>query len=341
MASVEVRSIRKSFQEGRPILDSVSFSAEDGEFVSLLGASGCGKTTLLRVIAGLERAEAGTVRIGGREVGPLSPKERDVAMVFQSYALYPHLSVERNIAVGLELRGTAAAEAAARVREAAAMLGLSQLLTRRPSELSGGQRQRVALARALVRRPQLFLLDEPLSNLDALLRDKTRGELRLLFKRAKGTVLYVTHDQVEAMTMSDRILLLDKGRVQQFGTPEEIYERPANAFVASFVGAPPMNLLDEEKAADAGLCAAGKRRVLGIRPDKVAVSGAAAPGFVEAAVVLAEPTGPHTVLTLDCAGLSLRAVVPSWERGRARAYVALPGEARHHFDRESGARIEN
>ncbi|MCR4295324.1 MAG: ABC transporter ATP-binding protein, partial [Elusimicrobia bacterium] len=307
MAEVRVEDIRKSFAGGKPVLDGVSFTVADGEFVSLLGPSGCGKTTLLRIIAGLEYADSGRLSIGGREVSDVPPKDRDIAFVFQNYALYPHLTVGENVAMGLKLRGTPAPEIARRTADAAARLGLEPLLERRPAALSGGQRQRVALARALVREPRAFLLDEPLSNLDAVLRERTRGELKLLFKRAKGTVVYVTHDQVEAMTMSDRVVLLNEGKLQQIGTPEEIYRRPANVYVATFLGAPPMNIVPRAEAESSGLFGvlpAGELLV-GVRPEEVAVGSGR-----EAAVVLVEPVGSHTILTLDAGGASLRAVVP-------------------------------
>ena len=340
MAEVEVRNLRKSFELGMTCLGGVSFTARDGEFVALLGASGCGKTTLLRIIAGLEQPDSGRVLIGGREVSGLSPKDRDIAMVFQNYALYPHLNVRENIAMGLKLRGVPSGEIERRVLDASRMLGLSELLSRRPAALSGGQRQRVALGRALVRQPKAFLLDEPLSNLDAVLREKTRGELKLLFKRVRGTVIYVTHDQVEAMTMADRIVVLEAGCIQQAGSPEEIYRRPANAFVATFLGAPPMNLFPEDQAAALGLLPQGARRLAGIRPEDVLVSQAPRDGFQEALVALAEPTGAATILTLDFGGLALRAAVPgNWDLSLSKAWAALPGESLHYFDPGSRERL--
>jgi ABC-type sugar transport system ATPase subunit len=334
MAEVKVASIRKAFGGGRPVLDGVSFDAADGEFVSLLGPSGCGKTTLLRIVAGLEYADSGSISIGGRDVSDVQPKDRDIAFVFQNYALYPHLSVEENVGMGLKLRGTPAAQIAARTADAAKRLGLEGLLSRRPSALSGGQRQRVALARALVREPQLFLLDEPLSNLDAVLRERTRGELKLLFKRAKGTVLYVTHDQVEAMTMSDRVVLFNEGRIQQVGTPEDIYRKPANVYVATFLGAPPMNIVPAAEAKRCGLFASTAEDVLvGVRPEDVRVGAGR-----DASVVLTEPVGSHTILTLDVAGASLRAVVPGTWTGGSSCKVEAPPAAVHVFDAATGAR---
>lgn len=350
MATVSVEGIRKDFGAGRPVLDGISIAAADGEFVALLGGSGCGKTTLLRIIAGLETPDSGRVFIGGRDVTELAPKDRDIAMVFQSYALYPHLKVADNIGLGLKIRGVGPAERSRRVNDAASMLGIESLLDRRPAALSGGQRQRVALARALVRRPMAYLLDEPLSNLDAVLRERTRGELKLLFRRVVGTVLYVTHDQTEALTLSDRIVVLDAGRIRQVGSPSEIYHRPANTFVASFVGSPPMNLLPVEEAARLGIDAAapdGRRQgaVVGIRPEDVAVSPAARDGFLRLAVQLAEPVGASTILTLAAsagagpAEPTLRASVPGDWTGGTEAW-ARPDSARFHFfDSGTRARI--
>jgi ABC-type sugar transport system ATPase subunit len=336
MPKLEVSQVRKTFEGGKTILDGVSFEAGDGEFVSLLGASGCGKTTLLRIIAGLETADEGKLSIEGRDVAKLSPKERDIAMVFQSYALYPHLEVFDNIAMGLRLRKTPEPEIASRVNEAAGMLGLAELLKRKPSALSGGQRQRVALARALVRHPKLYLLDEPLSNLDAVLRDKTRAELKLLFKRVNGTVIYVTHDQVEAMTLSDRIVVMDKGRIQQVGSPHEIYHKPANVFVATFLGAPPMNVFPIAKAKELGVARAGDL-LCGIRPEDLRVHRSEKPGAKPAALALAEPTGASTILTLETAGMSLRAVVPgTFEPGET--WIELPADKLHFFDAKTLAR---
>ena len=341
MAQVEIREVRKSFESGKTILDGVSFTVKDGEFVSLLGASGCGKTTLLRIIAGLEWADLGAILIAGADVGGLSPKDRDISMVFQNYALYPHLNVSENIGMGLKLRRLPQAEIGQRVAQASKMLGLSDFLSRKPAALSGGQRQRVALARALVRQPKVFLLDEPLSNLDAVLREKTRGELKILFKRVNGTVIYVTHDQVEAMTMSDRIVVMDGGRVQQVGTPDEIYRTPANTFVATFLGAPPMNLFSRDRAAQQGLLSKGEGDLLvGIRPEDVKVSGAAQEFFREARVNLAEPTGAATILSLDFGGLLIRAVVSgSWDLGCTQAWASLPMEKLHYFDSSSKQRV--
>jgi multiple sugar transport system ATP-binding protein len=243
MADVIVEGAVKTYPGGVRAVDGVGLRIPDGEFTVLVGPSGCGKTTLLRMIAGLETVEAGTISIGGRAVDGLPPKDRDVAMVFQNYALYPHMTVFRNMAFALELRDVPKAEIDRRVRETAETLGLSELLERKPKALSGGQRQRVALGRAIVRQPRAFLFDEPLSNLDAKLRVQMRAELKRLHRRLRTTTIYVTHDQEEAMTLGDRVVVMKDGRVQQEGPPLEVYRRPANRFVAGFVGTPPMNFL--------------------------------------------------------------------------------------------------
>lgn len=245
MASVSVSELEKSFGDTR-VLKGVSIEVPDGSFAVLVGPSGCGKTTLLRMLAGLERADSGTIRFGEKDVTQLEPRERDIAMVFQSYALYPHLSVRDNLGFGLRLRKTAARQVDSRVDEVADMLGLSELLDRMPRELSGGQRQRVAMGRAIARRPQLFLFDEPLSNLDAALRAAVRVEIRKLHAELATTSVYVTHDQVEAMTLADVMFVLNAGRVEQSGTPMEVYAAPASRFVAGFLGSPAMNFLAGE-----------------------------------------------------------------------------------------------
>ena len=244
MARVELRHLTKGFGAGgKPVLQDLSVEVGAGEFFVLLGPSGCGKTTALRCIAGLESPDAGEILIGERDVTSMPPAERDVAMVFQNYALYPHLTARQNIAFPLEMRRVAKSEVARRVEEAAARLGLAELLDRRPAQLSGGQRQRVALGRAIVRAPQVFLFDEPLSNLDARLRVEMRAELLKLHRALGATMVYVTHDQVEAMTMGQRIAVLHEGRLRQLGTPTEVYQRPADVFVARFIGSPGMNIL--------------------------------------------------------------------------------------------------
>ncbi|MDV4144704.1 ABC transporter ATP-binding protein [Shimia sp. FJ5] len=243
MAQVHLNGLNKVYPNGFEALKPSSFHIEDGEFVVLVGPSGCGKSTLLRMVAGLEEITAGELKIDDRLVNDTDPADRDIAMVFQNYALYPHMSVRKNIAYGLQNRKVGKAEIAQKVAEAAAMLNLGDYLDRKPSQLSGGQRQRVAMGRAIVRDPALFLFDEPLSNLDAKLRNQMRIEIKALQRRLGVTSIYVTHDQVEAMTMADRIIVMNAGRIEQIGTPEDVYHRPASTFVASFMGAPPMNLL--------------------------------------------------------------------------------------------------
>nr|WP_199067878.1 sn-glycerol-3-phosphate import ATP-binding protein UgpC [Chromobacterium sp. ASV5] len=243
MAKLSLRSIRKQYPGGeRRVLEDISVEIADGEFVVIVGPSGCGKSTLLRMVAGLESAEEGEIRIGERLVNQLEPKDRDIAMVFQNYALYPHMTVGQNMGYALKLRGLSRAQIAARVDKAAAILELSPLLGRLPRELSGGQRQRVAMGRAIVREPAVFLFDEPLSNLDAKLRGQMRLEIQRLHRRLATTSLYVTHDQVEAMTLADRVIVLNQGRIEQIGAPDDIYDRPASVFVAGFIGSPGMNL---------------------------------------------------------------------------------------------------
>ena len=243
MASIHFDGVSKVYGDGTCAVDTLDLEIEEGEFMVFVGPSGCGKTTALRMVAGLEEISSGAVLIGERPVNDVSPKDRDIAMVFQNYALYPHMTVAQNLAFGLKLRHISKDDADRRVRDAAAALDLEDYLERKPKALSGGQRQRVALGRAIVREPAAFLMDEPLSNLDAALRVQTRAEILKLQKRLGTTTIYVTHDQVEAMTMGDRIAVMRKGTLQQLGTPEELYTRPANTFVATFIGSPAMNLV--------------------------------------------------------------------------------------------------
>jgi len=285
MAEVSFRDVYKSFGNVK-VINGVSIDIADGEFVVIVGPSGCGKSTLLRMLAGLETLTSGDILIGSKVVNDLPPKDRDIAMVFQNYALYPHMSVYGNMAYGLKIRRLSKAEIDARVQRAAAILQLTELLDRNPRDLSGGQRQRVAMGRAIVREPAVFLFDEPLSNLDAKLRVQMRGELEEMHRRLRTTTLYVTHDQVEAMTLADRMLVLNKGRTEQIGAPLEVYNKPATAFVAGFIGSPPMNLIEGEisadgatltrngevrvrlpKAAPAMSAMAGRNVLLGVRPD--------------------------------------------------------------------------
>ncbi|HEY6630041.1 MAG TPA: sn-glycerol-3-phosphate ABC transporter ATP-binding protein UgpC [Rhizobiaceae bacterium] len=304
MASVGIREVRKSFGSVE-ILHGVSIDIVDGEFVTLVGPSGCGKSTLLRMIAGLESITGGQISIGDRVVNNVAPKERDIAMVFQNYALYPHMTVAENMAFSLKLKNAPKAEADQRVQRAAEILGLVPLLSRYPRQLSGGQRQRVAMGRAIVRDPQVFLFDEPLSNLDAKLRVAMRAEIKELHQRLKTTTVYVTHDQIEAMTMADKIVVMHDGIVEQIGKPLDLYDRPDNLFVASFIGSPAMNFLRGEIGGDAAAhsftgkggvslplngaagAATGAPVVLGIRPEHLKLSESGFP--VE--IVVVEPTG--------------------------------------------------
>ena len=259
MATVSFENVVKQYSEKAVILDGITLDVRDGEFLVLVGPSGCGKSTLLRTLAGLETISSGTISIGGRRVNDLAPKDRDIAMVFQSYALYPHMSVRENMAFGLKVRGVDRAEIEKRVDGAAKLLDITHLLDRLPKDMSGGQRQRVAMGRAIVRDPKVFLFDEPLSNLDAALRTQMRVELKRLHERLKATIIYVTHDQVEAMTLADRIVVLNKGVIQQVGTPAELFDVPANRFVGCFIGTPSMNIVEAEASdAPGGVMVAGQ-----------------------------------------------------------------------------------
>jgi sn-glycerol 3-phosphate transport system ATP-binding protein len=267
MAAISFKDVIKRYGSGKQalqVIHGVDAEIGDGEFIVIVGPSGCGKSTLLRMVAGLEEISGGTISIGGRVVNDLEPAERDIAMVFQNYALYPHMSVFDNMAYGLKIRKMPEAEIKARVDKAAGILELGHLLDRKPRQLSGGQRQRVAMGRAIVRQPQVFLFDEPLSNLDAKLRAQTRLEIQKLHRELGITSLFVTHDQVEAMTLAQRMIVMNGGRMEQFGTPEEVYHRPASTFVASFIGSPPMNLLKDAPGGRAGA-------LLGIRPEHLDV----------------------------------------------------------------------
>jgi len=326
MASVTLSGVRKNFGSTE-VLHGVDVAVEDGEFCVLVGPSGCGKSTLLRMIAGLEEISAGTISIGSRLVNGVAPKERDIAMVFQNYALYPHMSVYDNMAFSLKLAGESRERTRIRVEEAALILGLQEYLGRYPRQLSGGQRQRVAMGRAIVRKPQVFLFDEPLSNLDAKLRVAMRTEIKALHQRLKTTSVYVTHDQIEAMTMADRIVVMNAGRVEQIGSPLELYDNPANLFVAGFIGSPAMNFLPEKRN--------GRDVLLGVRPEHLQI---AADGM-SAEVVVVEPTGADTQIFCKIGGVEVTAVV------RER-HAFRPGEAVHFkpqhtflFDPSSGARL--
>ncbi|KGD98227.1 ABC transporter ATP-binding protein [Rhizobium sp. YS-1r] len=299
MGSLELKSIRKAFGT-HEVLKGIDLEVKDGEFVIFVGPSGCGKSTLLRVIAGLEDATSGSVRIDGAEVINVPPAKRGIAMVFQSYALYPHLTVKDNMGLGLKQAGTEKAEIDKRVAKASSMLSLDPYLTRRPAELSGGQRQRVAIGRAIVREPKLFLFDEPLSNLDAALRVQTRLEIAGLHRRLKATMIYVTHDQVEAMTLADKIVVLNAGTIEQVGSPMELYNKPANIFVAGFIGSPQMNFIPAEKLGDAGA------KTIGIRPEHIALSREN--GDWKGKVIHVEHLGADTIVYLETEATGLLTV---------------------------------
>ncbi|NUB28259.1 sn-glycerol-3-phosphate import ATP-binding protein UgpC [Azospirillum brasilense] len=357
MATVDLNRVRKSYGAVEAI-KGIDISVADGEFLVLLGPSGCGKSTLLRMVAGLESITGGEIAIGGRVVNGLEPKDRDIAMVFQNYALYPHMSVFDNMAYGLKIRGLPKADIQARVAKAAEILELNRFLDRRPSQLSGGQRQRVAMGRAIVREPAAFLFDEPLSNLDAKLRTQMRVEIKRLQDRLGITSLYVTHDQVEAMTLADRILVMNHGVAEQVGTPLEVYQRPASLFVAGFIGSPPMNILDarfdgagQAVALPGGTTfalprprpdMAGRPVKLGVRPEHLAVTSGDGPLIVT--VDLVEALGADTVVygrLPDGEGMVVRVAGLPFCREGETLRVGAPSDALHLFDSESGRRLSD
>ncbi len=365
VAGLAIENLRKTYG-ALSVLHGVSIDIEDGEFVILVGPSGCGKSTLLRMIAGLEDISAGEVRIGGVVVNDVEAKERDIAMVFQNYALYPHMTVAHNLAYSLKLRKVPSAEIAARIRSAASILGLEKYLDRYPRQLSGGQRQRVAMGRAIVRDPQVFLFDEPLSNLDAQLRVAMRAEIKELHQRLKTTTVYVTHDQVEAMTMADKIVVMHDGVVEQIGAPLELYDRPRNLFVASFIGSPSMNFIRGRilcgafmgqnglrlPISDAAATAfEGRPVIYGVRPEHFQLTSAGREHSVGVEVVVTEPMGSETQVVVRA---------PEADNGRSaegnkdlvcvfrERITARPGDTinvvpdadkTHLFDAESGLRL--
>lgn len=343
MGELELRGIQKTFG-GIPVLKDISLRVVNGEFTILLGPSGCGKTTLLRIIAGLERQTSGEVRIDGITVDHRPPRDRDIAMVFQHYALYPHFTVRENLAFGLKMRKESSQVINQRIQEAAQLLGIQALLDRKPKELSGGQRQRVAIGRAIVRKPKLFLFDEPLSNLDARLRASMRVELKKLHRRLKATVIYVTHDQVEAMTLGDKIVIMDRGRIRQVDAPALVYSRPADPFVAGFIGAPGMNLLEGQvdrqedrwifragsltltlpQLADAERIKPDSAAVLGIRPEDISLHATGRPETsLKAEAEVVEDLGADLVLHLVA--------------GDQRLIVRVPQDTQHEGQLEPGS----
>jgi multiple sugar transport system ATP-binding protein len=352
MANLTLRNLNKTYAPKIVPLKELSLSVEDGEFLTLLGPSGCGKSTTLRLIAGLEQPTRGQIQIGDCDVTQSPPGERNIAMVFQSYALYPHMTVYDNIASGLKLRRMASAEISGRVADVGQFLGLENLMQRKPSHLSGGQRQRVALARALVRQPDVFLLDEPLSNLDALLREQVRAELKQIFAHQNAPIVYVTHDQTEAMTLSTRVAVLNDGYLQQLDSPRRIYTRPANQFVAGFIGSPQMNLLTlpcDSSYAYLGSYklplpprARGSQIVLGIRPEHIRLVRPNDNQVIQGQVTLVENLGMSDLLTVRVEGseLLLRAMLQpdqSWS-GR-QISLTLPPESLHWFAHQTGERL--
>jgi len=349
MGTVAIRSVRKTYGQ-LEVIHGVSVDIADGEFVALVGPSGCGKSTLLRMIAGLEEITGGEIAIGGRVVNDVVPKDRDIAMVFQNYALYPHMNVRDNMGFALRQRRLPRAEIDARVNDAARILGLEQLLDRKPRALSGGQRQRVAMGRAIVRQPNVFLFDEPLSNLDAKLRVQMRSELKELHQRLGVTTVYVTHDQIEAMTLADRVVVMNGGIVEQMGPPLDLYDRPGSLFVAAFIGSPPMNFLegivdrDETLVLDDGSRLAlpmpvrGKARVtVGIRPEHLTLAAAGWPAVVS----VIEPTGSETQITARMGDRIIRVLIRGRTEVRPGETIHLTARAAdvHVFDTGSGRRL--
>ncbi|WP_238475522.1 ABC transporter ATP-binding protein [Rhodophyticola sp. CCM32] len=359
---LQLKNVSKSFG-ALTVLNDINITVETGEFLVLLGESGCGKSTLLRLISGLEEDHEGAIEIGGRDVTHLDPKNRDLAMVFQSYALYPHMSVFDNIAFGMRIRKSARADIKTEVERVAQVLKLEDYLQRKPAQLSGGQRQRVAIGRAMVRNPQLFLFDEPLSNLDAKLRTEMRTELKRIHKTLNATIAYVTHDQVEAMTLADKIVLLNKGRIEQLGTPEELYLHPDTLFAAQFIGSPEINALDVTIATNAegfvahfgdmelplpasvarGKVQDGQRATLAIRPENLSLAAEGATGTVTGphSLEFCEPIGSETSMVIDIAGTHVRMREPGLLKlaTGSNHNVIWDLAAAHLFDPDSGRHL--
>jgi sn-glycerol 3-phosphate transport system ATP-binding protein len=364
MAQVDIRKVHKSYGKVATV-HGIDLTIADGEFVVLLGPSGCGKSTLLRMIAGLEEITAGEIAIDGKVVNALEPRERGCAMVFQNYALYPHMTVGQNIGYALKVARVPKAERQARVAKIAQSLGIGDYLERKPGTLSGGQRQRVAIGRAMIREPKVFLFDEPLSNLDAKLRTQMRIEIRRLHQRLGATSVFVTHDQVEAMTLADRLVVLNHGRIEQIGAPAEVYRRPASLFVAGFIGAPSMNFIQAHVVADGlaeidqggpsggprrlaipGAVAPGRALTLGIRPEEIEIGDAPTPGGLDFDIELDEELGSGQVLHGTSGGIELTVMRPMnaadqpWRPGQ-RLALRIPPGAIHLFDAADGARIDS
>jgi multiple sugar transport system ATP-binding protein len=350
VAGLVLRDLVKTF--GRtPVIHGISLEVRDGEFVVFVGPSGCGKSTTLRMIAGLEEVTSGEIEIGGRVVNNLEPKERNIAMVFQNYAIYPHMTVRKNIAFGLRSSPLPRADKEARIADVARILGMAELLDRKPAQLSGGQRQRVAIGRAMVRDPAVFLFDEPLSNLDAQLRTQMRLEIKKLHQRVGNTIIFVTHDQVEAMTLADRIVIMDRGEIQQVGTPADVYHKPANTFVAQFIGAPSMNMLPAKadgrgvtlasgaSLALDGLSGTAGDVIVGIRPDDL--HPVAEAPLVEGRVSVREPLGHETLIYVDLGGTEVIAKADGRAPPPVGATVRLGARAEdvHVFDAATGAAL--
>ncbi len=357
MAKVSLRNVMKSFGSV-DVLHGISCEIEDGEFAVIVGPSGCGKSTLLRLIAGLEALTAGDIVIGDRVVNRLEPKARNVAMVFQSYALYPHMTVFKNLAYSLRIARRPKKEIAARVDDVARILGLETLLHRKPAQLSGGQRQRVAMGRAIIRQPEVFLFDEPLSNLDAQLRGQMRVEIKRLHQRLQATSVFVTHDQVEAMTMADRLIVMNDGMIEQIGAPKAVYDRPSSTFVASFIGAPAMNFLSGQMREDGGAVElvngtsldvladvyrayGGKPVTVGIRPEHIHIGAQHEGLHLTAHLDLVEELGAGQLVYTSIAGKPLIVSVPTdvaWEPSEQVTLSVMPHRI-HLFDMQSGARL--
>ena len=346
MSSVTLKNVCKKY-DSKVVIDNINLEIKDKEFIVLVGASGCGKSTILRMIAGLEEITGGDILIGDQKVNDIPPKDRDIAFVFQSYALYPHMTVRENIAFGLKMRKVPKDEIEKKVKEAAEILNLTEYLDRKPKQLSGGQRQRVALGRAIVRNPKVFLMDEPLSNLDAKLRVQMRSEIKKLHEKLQTTFIYVTHDQTEALTMGNRIVVLDKGVIQQVAPPEEIYNNPANTFVAGFVGSPQMNFIRAEiregHAEFAGVkvklseLPEGKQVILGIRPEKMVCGGDIK---FSAKVDMYELLGSEKIVYFNIGESKCSAKLPPDYEIRENIDLSIKEEDIYLFDSETGRRIK-